>query len=385
MKSIWKCLAPAAALALVATATAAGAETLTIGVIAPLTGGGAPWGMAAAVGTRLAAEEANAQGGLDVGGEKVDVKIIAYDDKYMASEAVSAYNRLVKQDGVNYIVLVTSAATMALRQNIEDDEVLALTASYTKKALDETTHHMFRLYSTPSDYVPSLVSWLKDNIKERRVVVVNPNDETGWDQTELSERVFLDNGFDALGHELFERSQVDFQPMLTKIIAMNPEIIEMGGTSPATAGLIVRQARELGYEGLFTKMGGAGPRDIVEAAGKEASEGIINMLYADPANAGYQKLAQAYTASEGHPPNEIIVSFYDGAKVLLAAIEMAGTVDDTAAVAAAFSEVLPMPSVQGDELSLGGKAMYGVDAQVMTVNYIGEIRDGEPVVTGKTH
>ncbi|MCO5072198.1 MAG: ABC transporter substrate-binding protein [Rhizobiaceae bacterium] len=360
------------------------AETLKVGVIAPLTGGGAPWGMAAKGGVEIAAKELNEKGGLKVGDTTHDIEVISYDDKYAAADAVAAYNRLVNQDGAKYVVLVTSAATMALKQTIEDDDVLAFTASYTIQALDANSHHMVRLYSPPADYVPSFVSWMKDNLKERKVVIVNPNDETGWDQTKLFKSEFQKSGFEVVGEELFERGQTDFTPMLTKIKSLNPEIVEIGGTPPATAGLIVRQARELGYTGLFTKMGGAGPHDIVAAAGKQASEGIINMLYANPADAGFQTLREKYKANEGHDPNEIIVSFYDAANVLFDAIKAGGNADDPEAARAALPGIMPVKSIQGDELTLGGKDRYGVDAQIMSVNYIGEIKDGEPVVIGKT-
>jgi branched-chain amino acid transport system substrate-binding protein len=361
----------------------ASAETLKIGVIAPLTGGGAPWGMAAAEGPRILAAEINSRGGFDVGGKKYQVEVIAYDDQYKAADAVAAYKRLVNQDGAKYVIILSSAATMALKHNVEDDEVIALTAAYTSKAIDSNTKYMFRFYSAPADYLPSFIAWMKDNLKERRIVVVNPNDETGWDQAQLSEKLFKENGFEVLGIEMFERAQKDFQPLLTKVVGMNPDMIELGGTSPATAGLIIRQARDLGYKGLFTKTGGAGPKDIVAGAGKEAAEGMINMLYADPANEGYRRIAAAYRKSVGQDPNEVLVSFYDGANVLLRAIQKAGDVDDAARVRAAFAEALPMPSVQGDELTLGGEKESGVDQQIMSVNYIGVIRNGEPVVIGK--
>lgn len=374
-------------LALLATSLSVGiaaAQTLKIGVIAPLTGGGAPWGIAAAEGPRILAEELNAKGGLAVGDKKYKVEVVAYDDQYKAADAVAAYNRLVNQDRVKYMIILGSAATMALKQQVEDDKVVALTASYTGKALDKNTQYLFRLYSPPDDYISSFVGWMKDNVKGKRIVIVNPNDETGWDQTQVASRVFKSHGFEVLGSELFERAQKDFQPMLTKVIAQKPDIIELGGTSPATAGLIIRQARELGYDKLFSKTGGSGPKDIVASAGAKAAEGTINMLYADPANEGYKRLVAAYRKARGQDPNEIIVSFYDGMNVLLNAIQKAGTADDTSKVVAAFPKVLPMKSVQGDELTIGGKASYGVDAQVMSVNYIGTIRNGEPVVLGKT-
>lgn len=377
-------MASLAAAGLLYAGAAGAEETLKIGVIAALTGGGAPWGMAAAEGPKILAERVNAAGGLDVGGKKVKVQVIAYDDQYKAAEAVAAYNRLVNQDGVKYVIILSSAATMALKQNVEDDKVIGMSSAYTSKALDKDSHYMFRMYSAPEDYLPSMIGWMKDNLKARRVVVVNPNDETGWDQVRLSESIFKEKGFEVLGHELFERSQKDFQPMLTRIIAMKPDMIELGGTSPATAGLIIRQARELGYDKLFTKTGGAGPKDIVAGAGVKAAEGTINMLYADSANKGYQELAAAYKKRNGHDANEIIVSFYDGANAILHAVQKAGTIDDTAKVAASFKSALPFKSVQGEELTMGGMKHYGIDHQVMTVNYIGEIRDGEPVVLGKT-
>jgi len=362
----------------------ASAQTLKIGVVATLTGGGAPWGLAAAEATRILAQEINDQGGLAVGAQTYQVEVIAYDDQYKAADAVTAYNRLINQDGVKFVVIMGSAATMALKTQVEDEQVVTLTASYTGKALDQNSHYMIRLYSSPDDYLGSFVEWMRDNVQGKRIVILNPNDETGWDQTQLATRIFTDNGFEVLGNELFERVQKDFQPMLTKVIAMRPEIIELGGTSPATAGLIIRQARELGYDKLFSKTGGAGPKDIVASAGVQAAEGTINMLYADPANAGYQRLVAAYRKNRGQDPNEILVPFYDGAAVLLKAIQQAGTVDDTAKVVAAFPQVLPMTSVQGDMLWFGGKARYGVDAQIMSTNYIGVIRNGEPVVIGKT-
>ncbi len=366
-------------------AVSAGAQTIKIGLIGPMTGGGAPWGLAGAQASKTAADEVNATGGLQVAGKKYKVEIVPYDDKYNTAESVSAYNRLVNQDGAKYVLIMTGAATMALKQNVEDDKVVALSGSYVTKALDKNTKFMFRLYSDPDQYIASFVDWMKTNVKGRKVVTINPNDETGWHVAEASERALKADGFQVIDKELFERSQKDFQPLLTKVIAMKPDIIELGSTPPATAGLVVRQARELGYTGQISKMGGPGPRDIVAAAGAKAAEGTINVLYADPANPGYKRLAETYRKSMGHEGNEIMVSYYDAVNILMHAIQAAGTIDDTAKVAAAFSKALPMQSIQGDPLRLSGMQQYGSNTQILTTNYVGVIRNGEPVVVAKTN
>jgi branched-chain amino acid transport system substrate-binding protein len=69
--------------------------------------------------------------------------------------------------------------------------------------------------------------------------------------------------------------------------------------------------------------------------------------------------------------------------VLLRAIALSGQIDDTSKVAAAFSKALPMNSVQGDQIRLGGLQYYGTNSQLITVNYVGVIRNGAPVAIAK--
>ena len=79
----------------------------------------------------------------------------------------------------------------------------------------------------------------------------------------------------------------------------------------------------------------------------------------------------------------MLLPVYDGVSALPHAIQKAGDVEDTTKVAAACSQALPMPSIQDDELTLGGSETFGADREIMTTIYIGVIRNGEPVVLGK--
>jgi branched-chain amino acid transport system substrate-binding protein len=354
----------------------AAAQTLKIGVIAPLSGPGAPWGLAAKYAAELAADDVNAKGGLNVGGKKYQVQAIAYDDQYKAAEAVAAYTRLTRQDGAKYLMIATSAPTMAVKQNIEDDKVVVITSAFASAAIDDNTKYMFRLYSTSDNYIPAYIAWMKKNIKESRMVTVNPNDETGWAHSKNTGEHYKKNGFDFLASELYERSTKEFSPLLTKLLALKPDAMDLGTSSPATAGLIVRQARELGYKGRIVQTGGAGWFEVVETAGKDAAAGLVNVLYTDTSTPGFKTLAAAYEKKAGHRPNELIAPYYDGWRVLMAAIEKAGDVADTTKVAASFKTVLPMTSVQGAEMSWGGRQ------QVLTTEYVSIVEDGKPVIKG---
>src|SRR3954466_5873902 len=93
-----------AALLCAATWTAAAAnETLKIGVIGPMSGPAAQWGVELMRGAEMKAEEINAAGGIKVGNQTYDILIVPYDHKANAAEATTVVNRLIFQDKVNYI------------------------------------------------------------------------------------------------------------------------------------------------------------------------------------------------------------------------------------------------------------------------------------------
>ena len=364
---------------------AANAETLRIGVISPLTGGAAPWGNAMAEAARQAASDANAKGGLKIGDKTYTVEVFAYDDQYKAADAVAAYNRLTTQDGVRFMGVLASASTLALRDTVEADKNIMLTSSGIEKSVDPKSRYIFRMLSILREFVPATIRWVKDNQKERKVAILNPNDESGWYSTEISKTNYVKYGFDVVSSELFERSLKDFAPLLTRVLATNPEIIELASVPPATAGLIVRQARELGYKGIFVKDAGSAVKEIVETAGKEGAEGTISLHYADPTSDGYKRLAEVYRAKFGQNPDDLIVVYYDAFNALLQAIHEAGTVDDTTKVSdAMFTKVFPFKSILGTDLALGGSnGLPGDPNQIITWSYISKIENGQPVIVGK--
>jgi branched-chain amino acid transport system substrate-binding protein len=361
----------------------ASAETLKIGVIAPLSGPGAPWGMAMATGAKILASQYNAQGGLDVGGKKYQLEIVAYDDQYKTPEALSVYHRLVDQDGVKYLAIASGASTMAVRQNIEDDKIVGMTAGYSPNSIDADTKYIFRMYGIPADYYPPLYDWLRKNTTARRVAILNPNDETARAMSELSGSLLKQAGYDVLSNELYERSVKDFLPLLTKILGAKPDLIDLGATPPATSALLIRQAREFGYKGLFLIPGSTSWKEIVDTAGIAGAEGVITVLYVDPANEAYRRFAAQYVQMVGQEPNEALAPYSDGINVLIHAIQQSGTVNDASAFEAGFRRALPMDSIQGEKMTLGGKEKYGVDHQVNSVRYIGIIKEGKPEIVGK--
>ena len=58
------------------------AATLEIGIIAPLSGAGAPWRKALVEGVEMAIDDVEKDGCLKIKGEKYGIEVIPYDDRY---------------------------------------------------------------------------------------------------------------------------------------------------------------------------------------------------------------------------------------------------------------------------------------------------------------
>jgi branched-chain amino acid transport system substrate-binding protein len=359
------------------------AETLKIGIIAPLTGPAAPWGLAMSEGAKILAAEYNAKGGLDIGGKKYDVQIIAYDDQYKAAESIAAYQRLVSRDGVKYIAVAAGVSTAAIKQKIEEDKVIVMTSGYIGNLISPEAKHMYRMWGIPADYYPGIYKWMKDNTKERRVALISPDDESAREMVAISQKLMKDGGYDVVATEMYEKSLRDFLPLLTKVINQKPDIIDLGSTAPASAAVMIRQAREFGYKGVFYIPGSSAWREVLDGAGPAASEGLLNMVYVDPANEGYKNFAAQYKKAVGQDPNESLAPYSDGVNMLIRSVQASGSVDDTSKFDAGFRKALPMKSIQGDMLTIGGGMAHGIDNQVAAVRYVGRIKDGKLEIVGK--
>ena len=364
---------------LIAAAPAHADKTLFLGGIGDLSGQGAVWGQALQGALRMVQQEVNDAGGIKIGNETYKISTTTYDDAYQSQKAVAAANRLIDQDEAKFVLgPLAASGAIAAKPIFEQNQVIDLVVgAYSRKVMEGNPKYIFRVSNTPVEFIKPILTWLKANNgdKIKRVVVMNPNDEAGWDMQELDTKSYAEHGFDLVAKELYERSTKDFQPILTRLIAQNPDMIDMAGSSPASAGLIVRQAREMGYKGKFIKIGGPGPREILTAAGKEAAEGVMQYIPADPSTEGYKKLSERFAKLYGHDMDPSALTNYDALKILLAAMQKAGSIE-TDKVAAAIPQVMPFKSIAGGDIVLGGKSDYGSDHQFINPIFVGTTTDG---------
>lgn len=362
---------------------AAAQETLKIGALVTLSGPGAAWGQAMKNAAELAADKANATGGLEVAGKKYKVEIISYDDKYQAGEAVTVANRLVFEDKVKFIVGPTgSAAALAVQPITEKNQVLTVTLGFTNKALAADKPLSFRPVITTLEFAEPQIMWMVKSLGVKKAGGLFPNDESGQVIARDLEQAYRKAGGELTAKEFFERDRVDFVPLLTRMLARGIDTIELDGNAPGTAGLIAKQARELGFKGRIVRTGGPATAEIIAVAGKEASEGMIVHAVLDPSTQSTRTYMDLYTAKYKAAPNGFSPSFHDFTNMLFEAMRRAGTVTDTQKVRLELEKLKDFEGVLG-KLNWTGKASYGIDHQLAVPFYVAEIKNGIEVVRAR--
>ncbi|HHW25484.1 MAG TPA: ABC transporter substrate-binding protein [Clostridiales bacterium] len=296
------------------------AEVIKIGVIASLTGEVAVYGNAVAEAVKLYVEQFNEAGG--IGGKKI--KIIEYDDKGNATEAVNAYNRLVSSDNVVAIIgPVISTPTLSVAELSAADNVPMITGTATHPDVTKYGKNYFRACFEDPFQGGAITRFAADYLKAKSgAIIYNTSDAYSTGLKDSITATANEIGFTITATEGYAKGDVDFKAQLTNIIQTNPDVIFIPEYYQS-AYLICKQARELGFTGTF--LGVDGTDGILEMEGVDPSivEGMYfaNHFAADSTDPDVVKFVEDYNKKYGKNPNALAALGYDAAMILINAIK----------------------------------------------------------------
>jgi branched-chain amino acid transport system substrate-binding protein len=361
----------------------ASAETLKLGVLATLSGAGTAWGLSMQGAAELAAEDVNSKGGLEVAGKKYKVEVVAYDDHYKAADALTAFNRLVFDDGVKFVVgPLGSAPALAVLPVATENKVITMTMAFTPKALSAEAKYSFRPVIPSDVFSDPQVKWVVEKLGAKRIGGLFPNDESGQQVAAANEAGYVAVGAKFVAKEFFERERVDFIPLLTRVLAQNIDAFELDGNSPQTAGLLVKQLRELGYKGPIIRTGGDATADLLKIAGKEATENVYVHQPINPESAAIQQYTKRFEDKYKIPLNAFSPFFYANLQMLFAAMQKAGTVTDIDKVRETLLGLKDFDTVLG-KVNWMGQERWKSNQQLDAPFYVALIKGGAAHVVAK--
>lgn len=301
------------------------AETVSIGLVAPLTGDQAYIGVGVMNGAKLAVEEANRKGPV-FGNARL--KLVPLDDQHNPTQAVLAAQKLVADPSVAAVVgHFNSSCTKAASAIYHEGRMAQVTPGSTNPEISRQGFDtFFRVCATDDVQAPTAARFAYDKLGVRRIAIVDDQTTYGQGISNAFEKKFKELGGEVLRHDGITQGEKDFTPLLTKIKSVKPELVFFGGVYPELA-LLVKQARKVGLKTQW--MGGDGIFDqtLVRLVGP-LSEGIYStMLGVDPKTLPAAEDFVAHYEAQFGEIGSFSAYAYDAANVVIEAIRRAGSAD----------------------------------------------------------
>lgn len=308
-------------------------ETIKIGATAPLTGPVAIYGVTATNGSKLAMEEINKNGGI-LGKQ---VEFVVLDSKGDATEAITAYNRLVDEGIVAFIGDAPSKPTLAIAEVAAQDNMPMITPTATQFNITEAGANVFRVCFTDPYQGVILANLAKNKLGANTVaILVNNSSDYSDGVTEAFVKEADKLGLKVVAKEGYAEGDKDFRAQLTKIASANPDVLLIPDYYEQAA-LISTQAREVGVKS--TLIGPDGWDGVAKALDPSAYGAIENSYFTnhysvEDKNEKVQNFLKAYKAKYNEEPSSFAALSYDAAYLMKDAIEKAGSTDKEAIIKA---------------------------------------------------
>lgn len=360
-------------------------KVIKIGASMPLTGGLSKEGNLLKQGYEFWEQYVNEKGGIKVGNDKYQVKIIMYDDGSNAQTASKLTEKLISEDKVNFLLSPYSSGLVQATSSIaEKYHIINIAPIANAESLYERGYkYIFGILPKAASNLSSIVDMIGEyKLDIKSLVVVSPDDLFPLNGAEgvksSAEKMGLKVDFIK-----YPKDSSDLSSVVSQIKAINPDAV-ISSAYFEGAVLLVKQMKEqkvspklLGFQDA------PGMPDFVKTLGKDA-EGIIGTAWWTP-NTGWKdesfgssedfaKMYKEKTKTEEityHPAAAVA-----GGEVLAAAIEKAGTLETEAVRKALLDlnlETFFMPVKFGET---GKASQINIAASAIPM----QIQNGKPVV-----
>ncbi|BDG09826.1 branched-chain amino acid ABC transporter substrate-binding protein [Anaeromyxobacter paludicola] len=315
-----KMMGLALALGLSATGTARAADTIKIGLMAPMTGSWASEGQEMKKNVELLAQEQNAKGG--VNGKKIEV--IVEDDGGDPRTASLAAQRLSTKGIAAVIGTYGSAVTEATQNIYNENEIVQVANGSTAVRLTEKGLKYFFRTCPRDDEQGKVGANTVAKIGAKRIALLHDSSAYSKGLADEINGILKAKHANVVFFDALTPKEQDYSAILTKLKAASPDVVFFTGYYPE-AGLLLKQKKQMGWNVPFIGGDAINNPDLVKIAGKEAAAGFEFLSPPVPADLDTPE-AKAYLAAYkkaygGAPASIYGVLAGDGFRVVVKAIQ----------------------------------------------------------------
>ena len=262
------------------------AEVFKIGVMESVTGPGETYGTVAVQAKQMAVDEINAAGGIN--GRMLE--IIVEDSKCNAQDSITAFHKLTDVDGVKIILGTScSGAMLGAAPLAEKAGVILFSGLATNPDIAKAGDYIFRTAMSDVQVgVDTGNAMWADGVRKLATITETTDYAEGVRRITVDQ--FEKRGGQLVIEERYATDATDFRTQLTKLLSANPDGLHIAAQAEFSGGTIVKQVRELGYEGpIYSEIVVVGSTAL-EIAGDAATGMKAVVADLDPSNTKAQEV-----------------------------------------------------------------------------------------------
>jgi branched-chain amino acid transport system substrate-binding protein len=360
-------------------------KVVKIGFLAPLTGAVAAWGKPGLDGCQIWADWVNEAGGIKIGEDSYKVEFVPYDDEYDPGKARTGAVKLIKEDGVQFIMMLGGDPWPGVFP-VSQKENMLFSTLLPSDLSPETTRLVAPCEVHPI-YNVTGVEWLAENKPDLKTAVICAQDDSlGKPSVATYLAAFEAAGIKVLGDPIFfDPATTDFAPIMSKMLAAKPDIICLDTCYADYVHPLTEQAFQQGFKGQMISCTADFYPKMIEKTSKEFMEGFIFQFpdFDDPKlnephvnfkrpNEFYAEFAKRFGADQWSAVSWEYASIMD---LWSDAAQKAGTTDP-GAVLKAMQEGGKGKQAFGEAV-WWGKELFGIDNALVGVWPVVVIQDGK--------
>jgi branched-chain amino acid transport system substrate-binding protein len=377
------CAAPASVPPPSSAPAAAPPKVLKIGVSSPLTGSAAEHGTNIQNGALMAIDDQNAEGGVTIGGQKYTLQAVVRDNKWDIMQSRSVAEELVFNEGVKAIAGTFVQDSVGTQTVTEKNKVIlfplvVVVPSMTGPDKPFTFFTGYPFIQMYDDKLAYIQKFYPNDKKILSMVIDLPDLEAFMGSIKtLAPRY----GLDWQGYEKFPITITDFSPVISRVLAKNPDIIDLAqlGTLGGLGGLEIKQIRQAGFKGIIMVPGAVPEQVIAEVVPKEYQYKIVcSMLKPDTPIPGdaYKGFNERYQKKFNEfPTNALPYLEYNPVKGFFQFLNGQDSMDTTAWMQG--FEKYHWQGLWGFDSYWIGKPMYNINRIILGPSFVYEYVDGK--------
>ena len=302
---------------------------ITIAMVGPLTGPSSAIGEQMQKGAEMAVRDINKAGG--VLGQPLALEI--GDDTCDPDDAVTVAEQLRDSQSVFVAGHFCSGSSIPASKVYAEAGILQISPGSTNPELtDQGLDNVFRVCGRDDLQGPTAADYVLDNQLASRIAVVHDKSAYGKGLADEFHRQLVTRGTKEVLYTGIDAGVQDFSRLVDEMKAADVELIYFGGYH-LEAGLIIRQARELGLDVTLMSGDTLLTREFWDITA-EAGEGTLFTFEADPRTSNSAKDTVLRFRESGYEPEGYTLFTYAAVEVFAQAAEIAGTTELEAVIEA---------------------------------------------------